>query len=134
MTYELDTKLLTKRGCSLITTGVVEWCALNMPGGRKKYWPAIIVERWDSIYYDAGEVAFYDVDDNEIHLAYNKIRTVEELVRTVIHEWTHYNQSRRKILKDQDEQYREQECEVEAFAAEERLYQRCWTDIQIIFT
>ena len=133
MIYELKTKLKTKKGCELFAPAVIEWCAVNMKSGKKRYWPNVVIELWDSTFYDDGEVGYFDSDDVEIHLAYNKIRNVEELIRTIIHEWTHYIQSRDVLLLDPAQEYRDQLCEVEAFKNEDTLYEKCWTDIKILF-
>lgn len=67
------------------------WCVRNLGVNRRKKWsPAWYIRRsWDNGEGDMGE---YDAYDNEIFIYYDNIPTVRELIRTIVHEWTHQNQ------------------------------------------
>ena len=67
------------------------WCVRNLGVNRRKKWaPAwYIVKSWDD---GAGDMGEYDAVDNEIFIYYDNIPTVRELIRTIVHEWTHQNQ------------------------------------------
>lgn len=120
---------ITKKGeVTHLATAVYDWCAKNIGYGRKRYVPILIVERWNSTEYDAGEVGWYS--DGVIHVAYDRVKTVEETIRTVIHEWTHYTQTRKVVRYVDGVPYHEQKCEIEAFRNEEALYKTCWTSIR----
>ena len=70
---------------------VFRWCVRNLGvNGRKKWAPTwYVVKSWDDAGGDMGE---YDAYDNEIFIYYDNIPDVRELIRTIVHEWTHQNQ------------------------------------------
>lgn len=120
---------INKRGDVLrLSHAVYKWCADNIGYGRKRYVPILVVERWNSTEYDEGEVGWYS--DGVIHIAYDRVKTVEETVRTVIHEWTHYTQTRKVVRYVEGIPYHEQQCEIEAFRNESALYKTCWAGIR----
>lgn len=124
---ELTDKIKRKREALLIAVDTTQWCAAHIGYGRKKYIPELFVERWNSTDYDKDETGYYS--DYELHIAYDKVGTVEGLIRTIIHEWTHYTQTHNKVRYAEGVDYREQVCEVEAFKNEEVLYPACWANI-----
>lgn len=105
-----------------------KWCGKHIGYGRKRYIPELFIERWNSTDYARGECGYYS--DNEIHIAYDKVGTVESLIRTVIHEWTHYVQPARFLRYKEGVPYHAQPCEIQAFEQEELLYRACWTSIR----
>lgn len=74
-----------------IANMVFRWCRRNLGvNGRKKWQPVWYIRRgWDE---DCGDMGEYDAYDNEIFIYYNNIPDVRELIRTIVHEWTHQNQ------------------------------------------
>ena len=74
-----------------IANMVFRWCVRNLGVNKRKKWaPAwYVVKSWDDGGGDMGE---YDAYDNEIFIYYDNIPDVRELIRTIIHEWTHQNQ------------------------------------------
>jgi hypothetical protein len=124
---------MTRRECERVIPHVVEWCRTNMPRGRKRYYPTVEVERWNAEWYEKGEVGYYTQDgaSSEIHIAYDRLHSVHSLIRTVIHEWTHYIQPAKVLLAmHSGDDYRSHPCEVQAFENESRYTDACWNDIK----
>lgn len=73
---------------------IYEWCRKQY--GRSKYngkYPHFSFKKGDHTNDDLmGE---YDFIDNEIFINSNQIETLEDLVSTIIHEYTHYKQNMR---------------------------------------
>ena len=88
----LNTKLNTlgRAPTVRIANMVFRWCVRNLGVNRRKKWaPAwYVVKSWD----DGGDMGEYDAYDNEIFIYYDNIPDVRELIRTIVHEWTHQNQ------------------------------------------
>lgn len=87
----LKTKLTTLgRGPTVrIAHMVFRWCRRNLGVNRRK--------KWDPVWYirkgwSDGEMGEYDAQDNELYIYYDNIPDVRELIRTIVHEWTHQNQ------------------------------------------
>ena len=72
-----------------IANMVFRWCRRNLGvNGRKKYAPVWYIRKG----WSAGEMGEYDAYDNELFIYYDNIPDVRELIRTIVHEWTHQNQ------------------------------------------
>lgn len=77
---------------------------------------------------DMGEYRYWD---NEIIVYYNNCGTVENLIRTIVHEWQHQLQPMSKYERLLDEHgYEEHPFEIEAEAIEEQYYKQVWMDIK----
>lgn len=104
------------------------WCRTNMGvNRRKKYQPAWYIRKsLDETVFDAGE---YDAEDNEIFIYWNNCETVDDLIRVIVHEWTHQLQP---ILTkyDWDLDYHTNPYEIEARANETVYGKQCWTAIK----
>ena len=72
-----------------IANMVFRWCRRNLGvNGRKKYQPVWYIRKgWTDI-----EMGEYDAQDNELYIYWDNIPDVRELIRTIVHEWTHQNQ------------------------------------------
>ena len=68
---------------------VFRWCRRNLGvNGRKKYSPVWYIRKG----WGPGEMGEYDAYDNELFIYWDNIPDVRELIRTIVHEWTHQNQ------------------------------------------
>lgn len=69
-----------------IANMVFRWCRRNLGvNGRKKWAPVWYIRKgWSD-----GEMGEYDAQDNELFIYYDNIPDVRELIRTIVHEWTH---------------------------------------------
>lgn len=74
----------------------------------------------------------YDHRKNKLIVCINRNETVEEMVKTVIHEYTHYLQPIRKYYSKVAKitGYFENPYEIEATKNEKTLYKKCWKDIR----
>ena len=78
---------------------------------------------------DLGQVGYRDWD-NEIIVYYNNCGTVNNLIRTILHEWKHQLQPMGKYERMLDEVgYEEHPFEKEAEAAESK-YKEVWIEIK----
>lgn len=71
---------------------VYEWCKTRY--GRSKYngrYPDIVFRKRD--YLTGEDWGYYDEQDNLIFVSKDKHHNIEDLVDTVIHEYTHYKQN-----------------------------------------
>lgn len=79
---------------------VMNWCKKNIGvNKRKKYLPILEwhTKSWDN---DCGD---YDFEDNIISVYKSSHRSAIDLIHTIIHEWAHYLQSRKKYYDYADE-------------------------------
>lgn len=68
------------------------WCKKKY--GRSKYngrYPDIVFRKPD--YYTGEDWGYYDEDEQLIYINKDKHETIEDLIHTIIHEYTHYMQS-----------------------------------------
>ena len=71
---------------------IYEWCKKKY--GRSKYngrYPDIVFRKGD--YYDGEEWGYYDEVDKCIYINRDKHETLQDLIDTIIHEYTHYLQN-----------------------------------------
>jgi len=71
---------------------IYEWCKKKY--GRSKYngrYPEVVFRKGD--HYDGEEWGYYDEIDKCIYINRDKHETVEDLIDTMIHEYTHYLQN-----------------------------------------
>jgi hypothetical protein len=71
---------------------IYQWCKKKY--GRSKYngrYPDISFKKAD--YYTGEDWGYYDEDEQLIFINREKHETIEDLVHTIIHEYTHYKQS-----------------------------------------
>ena len=95
--------------------------------GRKKW--DVVVTYYKSFEEDEdmGEYRYWD---NEIIIYYNNCGSVENLIRTILHEWKHQLQPMSKYERMLDEHgYEEHPFEKEAEAAELK-YKDVWMSIK----
>jgi hypothetical protein len=124
----MRSKLKSRGDVLRIGRQVEKWCRLNMGiNSRKKYQPLITYYKSLDEDSDMGEYRYWD---NEIIVYYNNCGNVENLIRTILHEWQHQLQPMSKYEKVLDEVgYEEHPFEKEAEAAEEE-YKRVWMYIK----
>ena len=73
-------------------TKILEWCKKKY--GRSKYngrYPDIAFKKSD--YYTGEDWGYYDEEEQLIFVSKDKHENLEDLVHTIIHEYTHYLQS-----------------------------------------
>lgn len=130
MIYTLGSELRSRGDVLRIGRQVEKWCRLNMGiNNRKKYQPLITYYKSLPEDEDMGEYRYWD---NEIIIYYNNCGTVENLIRTIVHEWQHQLQPMSKYERVLDEVgYEAHPFEKEAEAAESR-YKDIWIDIKPI--
>jgi hypothetical protein len=71
---------------------IYEWCKKRY--GRSKYngrYPDVVFRKGD--YYDGEEWGYYDEVDKCIYINRDKHETLQDLIDTMIHEYTHYLQN-----------------------------------------
>lgn len=129
MIYTMRSELRSRRDVLRIGRQVEKWCRSNMGvNGRKKY--DVLVTYYKSVDgdEDMGEYRYWD---NEIIIYYNNCNTVENLIRTIVHEWQHQLQAMSKYEKIHDELgYEDHPFEKEAEEAEDKYYKQIWIDIK----
>lgn len=121
-----DTSTLTRTALRLIAKETINYCIATL--GKKRCLPlptVSIVKRGRSRRY--GQ---YDPRKNKIEIHYNVCGTVQMIIQTIIHEYTHYTQNLTKydILYSQYG-YDNHPQEVEA-RKNEKLYSPCWKQIK----
>jgi hypothetical protein len=105
----------------------LRWCRANMGIDESKEWQPIwhvVIDRYGQHIY--GE---YDAEDNEIFIYWTSIPTVEDLIRTIIHEWQHQLQPI-KGNYHKHKCYKNNPFEVEARKAEEVWFRPCWNAVR----
>ena len=71
---------------------IYSWCKKKY--GRSRYngrYPDIVFRKPD--YYTGEDWGYYDEDEQLIYINKDKHETIEDLIHTIIHEYTHYKQS-----------------------------------------
>ena len=121
-THTLTTPMIRKVVCETIL-----WCESNMGKKRKRTKLSYKV-----LTQKNGEWCFgmYDPTTNAIIIHRNMCGDVRHVVRTVIHEYTHFLQDLRgysKVLREVG--YRNHPQEIEA-RGNEHLYSNCWKEIK----
>lgn len=128
MIYTMRSELRSRRDVLRIGRQVEKWCRSNMGiNGRKKFDVAISYYKSLEDDEDMGEYRYWD---NEIIIYYNNCGSVENLIRTILHEWQHQLQPMSKYDKLLDEVgYNDHPFEKEAEEAEEK-YKDVWMSIK----
>ena len=129
MAYTLRSKIGKRAEALKIGRQAEKWCRTHMgTNNRKKYEPIITYYKSLPEDEDMGEYRYWD---NEIIVYYNNTPTIQDFIRTIIHEWQHQLQPMSKYEKMHDEHgYEEHPLEKEAEAAEEKYYKQMWIDIK----
>ena len=128
MIYTMRSELRNRRDVLRIGRQVEKWCRSNMGiNGRKKWDVAVTYYKSLDEDDDMGEYRYWD---NEIIIYYNNCGSVENLIRTILHEWKHQLQPMSKYERMLDEHgYEEHPFEKEAEAAELK-YKDVWMSIK----
>lgn len=105
----------------------IMWCEKNMGKKRKR-----TKLKFRVLTQTHGENCYgmYDPKKNTIIVHRNMCQSVRDVVKVVIHEYTHFLQDLRgysKVLREVG--YRRHPQEVEA-RGNEKLFSKCWTDIK----
>jgi len=124
--WRLNTRLKSKKKKDIanLVFLVSSWCNDNL--SSKKHAPMIWVDWEKSPIY--GE---YVIDDNEIVIYGKTNKNVRDLIDTTIHEWAHFLQDKKNLLKslkkfDDDSNPNE----IEAIELAEKWVKKCWKDIK----
>ena len=76
---------------------VMNWCKKNIGiNYRRKYLPDL---EWHTGRDESWDCGDYDFDDNLITVYKGSHRSVVNLIHTIIHEWCHYLQSKKKYYE-----------------------------------
>jgi hypothetical protein len=83
-----------------------------------------------------GVHGFYDDEDNEIHFMRKRIKTLDQFIKTFIHEYTHYLQPCKthyaRLLELHG--YENHPYEVEAFSNENVYFKKAYREIKYCFS
>lgn len=83
------TKDIGRQQCARIINMSLRWCMRKLgENNRKKYSLNWYIQK-QTIHKDMGE---YDGEDHEIFIYWNNNKTVQDLIETCIHEYTHSKQ------------------------------------------
>lgn len=105
---------------------VFRWCKNNIGvNKRKMYDVEFAFTKGDP--YECGE---YEPEDNKITIFWNSLESMEELIRTCIHEWIHYRQPILTQYFKYKGPYSKHPFEKQARKAEDEHYQACWDAIK----
>ena len=128
MIYTMRSELRSRNDVLRIGRQVEKWCRSNLGiNGRKKY--DVLVTYYKSLDED-DDMGEYRYWDNEIIVYYNNCDSVEDLIRTILHEWQHQLQPMSKYESMLDDVgYEEHPFEKEAEAAELK-YKDVWISIK----
>jgi transposase-like protein len=121
-TIDMTTPQIRRVVCETIL-----WCETNIGKKRKKTKLTFKV-----LTQKSGEQCFgmYDPTINSIIIHRNMCESVRDVVKVVIHEYTHFLQDLRgysKVLREVG--YRNHPQEIEA-RGNEKMFSNCWTDIK----
>ena len=107
---------------------IMRWCEKNIGiNHRRKYWPLLEYHSGRGQYGDCGD---YDFDDNLITVYKGSHRSVINLIHTIIHEWCHYMQSKKKYYQyDLEYGYENNPFEIQANEIAELNKFQCKRDI-----
>jgi hypothetical protein len=129
MAYTLRSKIEKRAEALKIGRQAEKWCRTHMGTNRRKKYD-VLVTYYKSLPEDVdmGEYRYWD---NEIIVYYNNTPTIQDFIRTIIHEWQHQLQPMGKYERIHDEVgYEEHPFEKDAEAAEEKYYKQMWIDIK----
>jgi Zn-dependent peptidase ImmA (M78 family) len=106
----------------------ISWCKKNMGENESKILPLSLSVRNKMRDY----CGYYDHRKNKLIVCLNANETIEELVKTVIHEYTHYLQPIRRYYSKVGKitGYWNNPYEVEARKNEDELFKKCWKEIR----
>jgi len=128
------TEDLTFSQSTSITISVIDWCENNI--GVNWRYPRPRFTLLGGIVDDMAKTTYgeYDVEDNIISINLERNVYVRCLIKTIIHEYTHYLQpiktKYQKLAKKHG--YYDNPLEVEARNNEINLYRNCFKDIKKI--
>jgi hypothetical protein len=128
MKWKLSSALNERKDVVRIGKMAETWCRNHMGLNNKKQLQ-IVVCYWKSFEGDT-DMGEYDPQDHSIHIYYNNIANVKELLQTVIHEWTHSLQPLTSKWREyNDIAYSRNPYEREAYKSE-ALYSQLWQSIK----
>lgn len=103
-----------------------KWCKKHLGvNNRKQY--ELICNVAIGAEDECGE---YDPEDNRITIYWNSMMNTEEIIRTCIHEWTHYKQPMLAHYHKIKLPYSKHPMEQKAIRAENKLFRSCWAEIR----
>jgi hypothetical protein len=104
---------------------VMTWCKSNIGLNRRRHYLPIL--EWHSSGEDCGD---YDFEDNIISVYKSQHNSVLEIIHTIIHEWCHYKQSKKKYYKfDEEFGYNKNPLEIQADKIANELKFKCRKDL-----
>lgn len=103
-----------------------KWCKKHMGVNNRKHYELITCVAIG----DIDECGEYDPEDNRITIYWNSMMNAEEIVRTCIHEWTHYLQPMLTHYNKIKLPYSHHPMERQAVRSENKLFRQCWASIQ----
>jgi hypothetical protein len=131
---------MEQRNLKKISHLILEWCVNNLGKPNKKHDPLILTVSNISNFEKHGlseEKGVYDPIDTEITIYRYNLSSIEDLVKTVIHEYTHFLQMpnsrycRMYDKYDDEHGYWDNPLEVEARNNENKYYVECMEFLKI---
>lgn len=109
-----------------IANMAIRWCRRELGINKRKRLAPV----WYVHCGAGGDNGEYDASDNEIYIYWNNCETVEDIVATCIHEWTHQLQP---ILTRYGKypDYHTNPYEIEAKQNEKKYTAKCWEYIKL---
>lgn len=131
MAYTLRSKIEKRAEALRIGRQAEKWCRTHMGiNRRKKFDPIVTYYKSLKEDVDMGEYRYWD---NEIIIYYNNTPTIQDFIRTIIHEWQHQLQPMSRYDSyDTEYGYENNPLEIDAEAVEKKYYKQLWMDIKPI--
>ena len=128
-TYDISPKIQKR-----IVRETIKWCRIFFGENHRRknkftYYvgpqPKRLLKRYGKYY------GCYDCVENKLNVYPENNKNIRDLIKTTIHEYTHYTQPIRSRYYKLDEQYGYLRNPFEVVArTNEKLYKNCWKDIK----
>lgn len=121
--------LKTKRKCALLT---LKWCKKNIGinNRRKTKLKVVVRVNFPKDEHERFIRGAYYSEDNKIHVYHVNCKTINDIIKTIIHEYTHYLQSMKKYWEMyKTHYYSTHPYERQADRNEEKYFDLCLLEI-----
>lgn len=127
MTLKTPVRKIGPKEARRITEMVLRWCRKEFGDNRRK---AYLLKWYIQRNENPKECGEYVADENEIYIYWNNLDNIEEIIRTCIHEWTHYKQPILTRYFKFKGPYSKNPFEIKATRAEEKYTPICWNALK----
>ena len=118
MTLRTPVRNMDPKKVRSIIEMTLRWCRRRFGDNRRKAYELKWYIQRNPNPKECGE---YVADDNEIYVYWNNLENIEEILRTCIHEWTHYKQPILTRYFKFKGPYSQNPFERQAFRAEQKI-------------